>query len=546
MGTPRATTLIVDQLGGRINNPTQTNPYQAGTHMSAGLHQLIYSTLWEINTATGEQFPALAAEMPEALNDDFTSFRITLRDNLRWSDGEPITTADMAFNIDMILNTPEFPYSGFLSQVIDNYEVVDDLTIILNLKRSEPRLAYTLGVHIWGDNFRMVPKHIWENEDPATFQNYPPVASGPYTMTDVDPNGNWFLYTKREDWQHTDVGQIFGEPGPEYVLFRFYGTEERRIIAGIQNQLDIFTDISPEAWDILREGNPNARAWHQNFPWANFDDPCERGIVFSNTQEPWDNQNVRWAMALATDIKSVGLATFAGILRVSPLAVPPVQVIHDAFHKPMRDCRFVCRLLRYANRRLRRAGGRFSWRHPGPRHYPDGRRVHRGAVLTHSYLNVVTAAGARIPASDQHHISPLQLALARPPDALDRAKHARTPVRKHSALLRLEHDSNSGGRDRSPYLQLGDGEFRQHGLGGHRHRVRSGGDRSVQPGRSDAGHYDLLGAAASGGAGTPLVVDWIARRRHHRLVHLPIPDIDRHIQSLGRTTGARRCLGCAT
>jgi peptide/nickel transport system substrate-binding protein len=337
VGTPRATTLIVDQLDGRIDNPTQTNPYQAGTRFNQGLHQLAYSNMWEINTATGEQFPGLAAEMPKALNDDYTSFRITLRDNLHWSDGEPITTADMAFTIDMVLGTPEFPYSGFLSQVVDNYEVVDDLTMILNTKRSEPRLAYTLGVHIWGDHFRLVPKHIWENEAPATFQNYPPVVSGPYTLTDVDPNGNWFLYTKREDWQHTDVGQIFGEPGPEHVLFRFYGTEERRIIAGIQNQLDIFTDISPEAWDILRDANPNARAWHENFPWANFDDPCERGIIFANSQEPWDNQNVRWAMALATDIKSVGLATFAGILRVSPLAVPPVQVIHDAFHKPMRE-----------------------------------------------------------------------------------------------------------------------------------------------------------------------------------------------------------------
>ncbi|MCY4071976.1 MAG: hypothetical protein OXG60_11825, partial [Chloroflexi bacterium] len=42
VGTPRATTLIVDNLGGRVNNPTQTNPYQAGTHQSAGLHQLVY------------------------------------------------------------------------------------------------------------------------------------------------------------------------------------------------------------------------------------------------------------------------------------------------------------------------------------------------------------------------------------------------------------------------------------------------------------------------------------------------------------------------
>ena len=63
VGTPRATTLIVDQLDGRIDNPTQTNPYQAGTRFNQGLHQLAYSNMWEINTATGEQFPGLAAEM---------------------------------------------------------------------------------------------------------------------------------------------------------------------------------------------------------------------------------------------------------------------------------------------------------------------------------------------------------------------------------------------------------------------------------------------------------------------------------------------------
>jgi len=275
--------------------------------------------------------------MPEPLNDDYTSFRITLREGLRWSDGEPITTADFAFTIDTLLATPEFPYSGFLAQVVDSYEIVDEHIIILNPKRSDPRLSYTLGVTIWGDGFRMIPKHIWESEDAASFQYYPPVASGPYTLADVDPNGNWFLYDKRDDWQHTDVGMIFGEPGPEYILFRFYGTEERRIIAGIQNDLDIFTDISPEAWDILRAQNPNARAWHENFPWANFDDPCERGIAFVNQKDPWDNADVRWALALATDIDSVGLATFAGILRVSPLAVPPVQVLQDTFHKPMRE-----------------------------------------------------------------------------------------------------------------------------------------------------------------------------------------------------------------
>lgn len=337
VGTPRTETLIVDQLDGRIANPTQMNPYLPGTRLSSGLHQLVFTNMWDINTISGELFPALAAEMPEPLNDDFTQFRITLREGMTWSDGEPITIADIAFTIDMVLGTPEIPYSGFLSQIVDSYEIVDDYTMILTTKRPEPRLAQTLGVTVWGDAFRPVPKHIWENEDAATFMNYPPVSSGPYTVKDVDPQGSWFLYEKRADWQNTDVGQIVGEPGPQYVLFRFYGPEERRIIAGVQHNLDIFTDITPESWDILRGQNEYARAWFNSFPYANLDDPCERGIQFVNINPPYDTTEVRWALALATDIQSVSLATFAGMLRVSPLPVPPIGVLQETYHKPLRQ-----------------------------------------------------------------------------------------------------------------------------------------------------------------------------------------------------------------
>lgn len=338
VGTPRTQTLIVDQLDGRIGNPTQMNPYQSGTAFSSGLHQLVFTNMWDINTITGELFPALAAEMPEPLNDDFTQFRITLREGLTWSDGVPITTADVAYTIDVVLNTPEFPYSGFLSQVVDSYNIIDDYTMELTTKRPEPRLAQTLGVTVWGDSFRLVPKHIWEEqENVATFNNYPPVSSGPYVVRDVDPQGSWFLYEKRPDWQNTDVGQIVGEPGPQYILFRFYGPEERRIIAGVQHNLDIFTDITPESWDILRSQNEYARAWFSSFPYANLDDPCERGIAFVNVNPPYDNANVRWALALATDIQNVSLATFAGMLRVSPLPVPPIAVLQETYHKPLRE-----------------------------------------------------------------------------------------------------------------------------------------------------------------------------------------------------------------
>lgn len=336
-GTPRTETLIVDQLDGRIDNPTQMNPYMAGTRFSSGLHQLVYTNMWEINTITGEQFPGLAAEMPEPLNDDYTQFRITLREGLYWSDGVELTTDDVAYTIDVVLSTPEFPYSGFLSQVVESYNIIDKYTMELTTKRPEPRLSQTLGVTVWGDGFRVIPKHIFENEDPATFTFYPPVSSGPYVVKDVDPQGNWFLYEKREDWERTDVGMLIGEPGPNYILFRFYGPEERRIIAGVQHSLDIFTDITPESWEILSNQNEYARAWFDHFPYANLDDPCERGIAFVNANPPYDQADVRWALALATDIDSVSLATFAGMLRVSPLPVPPISVLQETYHKPMRE-----------------------------------------------------------------------------------------------------------------------------------------------------------------------------------------------------------------
>src|SRR5580704_7256186 len=71
VGTPRAETLIVEHLNGRIGNPTQMNFYQEGLQTGEGLRQLAYSQLWDIDTSTGKQFPALAATMPQPLNAEF-------------------------------------------------------------------------------------------------------------------------------------------------------------------------------------------------------------------------------------------------------------------------------------------------------------------------------------------------------------------------------------------------------------------------------------------------------------------------------------------
>jgi peptide/nickel transport system substrate-binding protein len=335
VGTPRRETLILDNLGGSLERPEFFNIYAPGGDAGRGYHELCLDNLWEIDTTTGEQYGALAAELPKPLNDDFTSFEIKLREGIYWDDGVEFTTDDLDYVFQMWFDTEALPIHGWAVDYIDNWEVKDKYTLVLNTTRPHPRLSKDLGVTIWDNRLFPIPKHIWEDKDPATFDFFPPVCLGQYKYKDHDPNGNWAVWELREDWERTSVGQILNSHGPKYVMWNFVGTEEKRILAMINNDIDILQDITPESMQVLSQKSDRVRAWHAGFPYADFDDPCERGITFNNSQFPYSEWQVRWALALATDIKNVSLGTFSGMLRVSPLGVPPVAAVQNTYHKPL-------------------------------------------------------------------------------------------------------------------------------------------------------------------------------------------------------------------
>lgn len=337
VGTPRNETLIIDQLNGSLERPENFNIYTPGVDAGRGFHEICTDHLWEIDTTTGVQYGSLAAELPTALNDNYTSWEIKLREGIYWDDGVEFTAEDVVYTFNMWLETEELSIHGWAVDYIESVELTDKYTVVLNTTRPQPRMAKDLGVTIWGNRFYPMPKHIWENEDPATFAFFPPTCIGQYTFSDHDPNGNWTLWELREDWERSSVGQVLEKAGPKYLLWNFVGTEEKRILAMISNDVDILQDITPESMEVLTRRSPATRAWHAGFPYADFDDPCERGISFNNSRFPYDQWQVRWALALATDIKTVSLGTFAGMLRVSPLGVPPVAAVQNTYHKPLVD-----------------------------------------------------------------------------------------------------------------------------------------------------------------------------------------------------------------
>ena len=339
VGTPRAETLIVETQT-PTDVPGQFNSYMLGTQMGFGIHQLMSAHLWEIDTVKGEQFGEVAEGMPES-NEDFTEHVVKIRQGIKWSDGEDLNADDVVFTFNMIMNNPGIGQSAYANTVFASVEKVDDYTVKFVTKESFPRLALRFGVTIWGNDYRIVPEHIYSQvEDVTQFKDENPVVAGPYTVKDYDPNGQWILYQLREDWQQSTLGVVTGKteaPAAKYVLFKVLGDDTTRQMAMINNEVDVMCEVTPEILDVMTAANSNIACWYDEFPYATSDDPCSKGLGFSiGKGAPYDSADFRWAIALAMNFDEISLGIFDGVGRASVFPiVTATSAGQELYYKPL-------------------------------------------------------------------------------------------------------------------------------------------------------------------------------------------------------------------
>lgn len=337
VGTPRNETLIVDMVAGRATTPDLFNFYIPGVTSNNTLNPWLRQHLWEVNTITGEIYGELADGMPIPLNDTYTEFEVKIAQGLKWTDGVDFTAHDVVFTGNMLLDNPGLTRHAQFNSMVKKIEAKDDYTVYIETHNPEPKLETRLGVVVHSNFFMPVPKHIWENEDPLTFKFSEPISVSAYKLKEFDPQGYWFLYEKREDWQYSLEGKKVGEPAAKYILQRAYGTEEKRVMAAIQHDLDIIAGIGPESWELLKSKSDTITCWYDSFPYSTFDDPCARGILLNNDKEPYNDLNVRWALALTVDVVNSSLNGYDGMQKFNAIQVPPTLLLSETYHKPMRD-----------------------------------------------------------------------------------------------------------------------------------------------------------------------------------------------------------------
>ena len=107
---------------------TDFTPVGASSALVLGANWHVLEALYDMNMATYETYNALAADEPVAVSD--TEYEITLREGAMFSDGNPVTAADVANAVNLnVANSLYVDMLGF----INTAEAKDDTTVVLKL-----------------------------------------------------------------------------------------------------------------------------------------------------------------------------------------------------------------------------------------------------------------------------------------------------------------------------------------------------------------------------------------------------------------------------
>src|SRR5664279_3459623 len=310
----RADTVIFDIDDSAVPNPHLFNPFvPSGGNLNQGAHQAMWEPLFILNYESGKIDPWLGVSFtPNSTQDVWT---LKLHDGIKWSDGVPFTADDVVFTINLLLNdsTATLSHAADMQQWVTGVKKIDDLTVEFDLKTANPRFELDyFSVRTWGVLI-IVPQHIWQGQDPATFTFYDeskgwPIGTGPYKLNTASPTS--FTWDLDPNWWGAATG-FQTLPVPKRLIWEITGSEDNKALLMSSHQLDSVMNITPGAFQAILAKNPAAVAWHSALPYS-WADPCPRELTLNTAVAPWDDPNMRKAVSLMIDRNQIINVAYEG------------------------------------------------------------------------------------------------------------------------------------------------------------------------------------------------------------------------------------------
>jgi peptide/nickel transport system substrate-binding protein len=314
--------------GGRIvwgleSDPAHVAPFGAILTANHWAKEFAYDSLveWDRNLNVR---PALA-EKYEIISK--TAIRWTLKRGIRFHNGKEVTSADVKYSVERMLNPPLPGSISTVSQVpaIDRVQVVSKYVFILHLKQPDARV---IGFFAWARYAPIVPEGLYDQVNVARAA----IGTGPFRMLGYEPNDRIEYVRNPRFWKR-------GLPYMASMQLKILGDEQARVAALRAGAIDGATLSVDVARSLANDRNlrvlrgPNAAFRELQM------------TMKTGGNKPWHDPRVRLAVNHAIDRADIirrvysGEAEFSGFVPPGygpwPLSDRELRTRYEKFDLPM-------------------------------------------------------------------------------------------------------------------------------------------------------------------------------------------------------------------
>jgi peptide/nickel transport system substrate-binding protein len=200
---------------GSTNDIDGFNPFKIVEVPSYEIMDLNYDVLVEPSDKDSSPEPGLADSWETS--EDGLTWTFHLNKDAKWHDGEDVTSEDVAYTFNRILEEEQGLYIDYVRQ-IESIETPDEDTVVFTTREPSVQMlsmaVYILPKHIWGD----VPA-----DETKSFKNEPAIGTGPFRAVEWR-EGQFARLEANPDY-------FGGAPHIDEIIFQFYDNDDTMVQA---------------------------------------------------------------------------------------------------------------------------------------------------------------------------------------------------------------------------------------------------------------------------------------------------------------------------
>lgn len=296
--------------------PTNLNPFNISGAQGSWAAEIVWDRLMRVGV-DGLPKPWAAEKVDRP--DDLT-VNVTLRQGMKWSDGQPVTIDDAVFSLLAPSIGDKSPMYKPFTRNIASVTKTGDWTLQIKLKH--PDAAFLISSLA---KLNLAPKHVWEpifkklEGTPQTAESVMeehPVSSGPYIIERAQLNREIVLKANKDHWAAPHVNRW---------IMRIMPNVEASLGALKNGEINFLADYTGDP-QILRD-------LAKNDPKIGIGESLDMGfkfIAYNERRPPFNSRAFRRALSAMIDRKLLAEDAWGGAARPSNSWVSPALAFwHD-------------------------------------------------------------------------------------------------------------------------------------------------------------------------------------------------------------------------